>query len=565
MNSRLNCKIKYVTGSIGYTSVLESDCGSYTKLTLPQDINYKEIEYIDFDTERSAAKVGEEGYYCIVQGRGNSDSALCFFKDRGDVEYVGPAPYMPFIGVKTERSCYLGVVTGMSERISQVVTIKDGIYRNYVRFHIDCENLYTPVEMYIYHLDLCADYNDMAKAYRNHQMIYNGFVPIKERLTPELNYAAESLYVRIRQAWKPVPCTILEQTVENEPPVHVACTFQQVMEIMDMYQAKGVEKAEFCLVGWNIRGHDGRWPQILPVEPALGGEDGLKELIAHAESLGYLVSCHTNCTDAYSIAENFNHSDLAQTKARNCSIEAERWAGGRTYNLCPQKALDNAKSLFPDVRKLGFRGTHYVDVITATPPRSCYHPEHPVNEKEGAALLSHLLEYSRQLFGASGSEAGFDYSLSGCDYVLYASFGQQRHRIIADQYVPLWQLIYNGIIISNPYASTVNAITSDNPDDLLKAIEYNGRPAIYYYAKFVSDGSNWIGKGDFTYEYKEACAEAAKRWYDIYKELSYLQYEFMERHEEVAPDVFRVTYSDGSVITVDYQQKKYTLERGCRK
>ncbi len=563
MNEQMNCKIKYVDGHIHYTCVQEVNYGEFTKLTLQEPLNYPEIEYIDFDTERSKANAGESGYYCIIQGRGNSDSALCYFKDRGNTEYIGPSPYMPFIGVKTEKKCYLGVVTGMSERISQIVTIQDGIYRNFVRFHIDCENIYTPIEMYIYNLDNNAGYSEMAKTYRNHQIKYNGFKPIKERLTPELTYAAESLYVRIRQAWKPVPCTILEQTLENEPPVHVACTFKQVCEIMDMYKEKGIEKAEFCLVGWNISGHDGRWPQILPVEPALGGEEELKNLITHAEKLGYLVSCHTNCTDAYSIAENFGLDDIARTKDSKCSIEAERWAGGRTYNVCPQKALNNAKALFPDVRKLGFRGTHYVDVITATPPRNCYHPDHPINDKQGASLLSDLLSYSRELFGASGSEAGYDYSLAGCDYVLYASFGKHRHRSVADKYIPLWQLIYNGIIISNPYASTVNAITSDNPDDILKAIEYNGRPAIYYYAKFVSDGSNWIGKGDFTYEYNEDCAVAAKKYYDIYKELSFLQYEFMEKHEEISPKVYQITYSNGSIVTVDYNQKQYSLVKGA--
>ena len=41
----------------------------------------------------------------------------------------------------------------------------------------------------------------------------------------------------------------------------------------------GIDKAELCLVGWNVRGHDGRWPQAFPVEPALGGEEELHWLI----------------------------------------------------------------------------------------------------------------------------------------------------------------------------------------------------------------------------------------------------------------------------------------------
>ena len=51
---------------------------------------------------------------------------------------------------------------------------------------------------------------------------------------------------------------------------------------------------------------------------------------------------------------------------------------------------------------------------------------------------------------------------------------------------------------------------------------------------------------------------------DAYRELAYLQYEFMEEHKEIAPNVFAVTYSDGSIVTVDYNQKTYTLKKENR-
>ena len=43
--------------------------------------------------------------------------------------------------------------------------------------------------------------------------------------------------------------------------------------------------------------------------------------------------------------------------------------------------------------------------------------------------------------------------------------------------------------------------------------------------------------------------------------MQYLQYEYMEKHEEVEPNVFEVTYSDGSVVTVDYNKKTYRLKK----
>ena len=35
----------------------------------------------------------------------------------------------------------------------------------------------------------------------------------------------------------------------------------------------------------------------------------------------------------------------------------------------------------------------------------------------------------------------------------------------------------------------------------------------------------------------------------------------MENHEKIADNVYQITYSDGSVVTVDYNEMKYTLKK----
>ena len=49
---------------------------------------------------------------------------------------------------------------------------------------------------------------------------------------------------------------------------------------------------------------------------------------------------------------------------------------------------------------------------------------------------------------------------------------------------------------------------------------------------------------------------------DIFEPMAYLQYEFMEKHERVADGVYAITYSDGSVVTVDYNTKTHSLKKG---
>lgn len=54
--------------------------------------------------------------------------------------------------------------------------------------------------------------------------------------------------------------------------------------------------------------------------------------------------------------------------------------------------------------------------------------------------------------------------------------------------------------------------------------------------------------------------KAIKTACDEYDRLKYLQYEFMENHEKLIEDVYRVTYSDGTIITVDYKEGTYSVE-----
>ena len=53
-----------------------------------------------------------------------------------------------------------------------------------------------------------------------------------------------------------------------------------------------------------------------------------------------------------------------------------------------------------------------------------------------------------------------------------------------------------------------------------------------------------------------------KEAYDEYKSLAHLQTQFIERHRELSDNVFEVTYSDGTIIKVDYDKNEYSIMHG---
>ncbi|MBQ7294392.1 MAG: hypothetical protein IJW79_11725 [Clostridia bacterium] len=542
------------------------------------NMNYSKVNYVEFPLHDFPINAGDDGFFLLPSGNKgckNREYALGIFKEREDEQAVLKNCFTSVYGFRHFELLRTAIVTGMEHDVQFVITVKDNQYSFSLRFVFDGEVPYENAKLEIHDVKNAeATYCDMAKIYREYKL-KNGFRPIKARLTPELEYSAQAPNIRIRMGWKPVPCQVIHQTPETEPPLHSACTFDDVTALMEEYKALGVEKAEICLVGWNSKGHDGRWPQVLPLDEEFGGEEALRRAIKRAEELGYIITNHTNITDNYTVADCYDESLITVKKDGNLEVEATRWAGGRTYNMCPEHAWKTFHRMHDPVKELGFHGTQYIDVMTCIPARCCYHSEHPVNKKECAEYYDKIFGEAQSMFGAVGSEGAYDHSLKNCDFTLYVSFLDYLHaddetrptlkrHPFCEKYVPFWQLVYHGIVLSNPYSRTINALLSNEKDDILKVIEYGGKPQMYYYGHFVSDGSDWLGKVDLhchTEEERNESARIVKDTLDIWNEMSYLQFEFMEKHEEISDGVFAVTYSDGSVVTVDYNKKTYSLKK----
>lgn len=563
--------IKYFDGKCEYINGTErAVSNTVTEVTFSEKLDFEKVDYVELELNNQEINAGDEGFFLVQAGNlqcDNNDYGIGYYTERADGEYILRHIITPVFGINHNGQSFVAIVTGMEMDVCQYVKIENGKYSIRARFELGGLTPYEEIKIQFHKLSDNADYNEMAREYRKY-ILANGFTPIKDRLNPELKYSVEVPNIRIRMGWKPVPCQIHEQTLENEPPVHVACTFDDVIKVMESYKENGIDKAEFCLVGWNMKGHDGRWPQILPVEESLGGEAKLKEVIKRANELGFAMTCHTNSTDLYSVSEIFNEDDIAHLPNGEKSVEAVRWSGGRTYNSCPKRAYEVAMETLPDVVDLGFKGMHYIDVITATDGRACHNPLHPINKKEAGEYFDKLFAWCKENFGSSGSEGPYVFYMKECDFCLYVSFADFTDKDgmypLCDKTIPFWQLVFHGIVASHPYAKTVNMTTSNNPDDMLKVIEFGGKPQFYYYAQFVSDGTDWLAKGDLhcnTDEEIKSATMAVKKAYDNFKDLAYLQYEFMEEHKEIADNVFAVTYSDGSVVTVDYNTKTYKLTK----
>ncbi|MBQ9759822.1 MAG: hypothetical protein IJW16_00575 [Clostridia bacterium] len=564
MNNSLNCRIVCKNGEtrIRLISAQSLENGQ-VRFTVEKE-NWSEVSYVDVGYDLFAARVGDEGYLVIPKGSPKKGvSFLTYFKAREDTVYETTRNYLSVFGACHGEDSFAAFITGMNAQSRIVAEVKDGTYALYARFYINGETPFEPISVVYRSLPADADYSAVARAYRNYLLETGVCQRLSDRHTPALDYAKDSLYIRVRMAWKPVPSPVEEQTEENEPKLHVACDFDDLIRLMEDCHRAGVEKAEFCLVGWNKSGHDGRWPQIFPVEPELGGEDGLKRAIEVAKELGYTVGCHTNSTEIYSIADTYDVND-ALHNANGIVFDRHLWGGGKPRKLCPQRAYEIALRELPRVKACGFNGTHYVDVLSIDPiPASCHNPLHPLTGGECLAYTKRIGQLCRELFGGYASEGGCDHSAGELDFALYVSMRDHDSLPeLADLHIPLWQLVFHGIILSNPYAMTVNAAIKDRHTQLL-AYEYGARPTFYFYSKFLTDPSkDWMGDDDMhckTEEERRTAVAHLKRAWEEFKPLAHLQTRFMEKHEVLDGGAVLVTYSGGESLRIDYERGTVTL------
>lgn len=521
----------------------------------------KDCLYIDFCPGFLTSGEDENGYAVVPRGTKEGGTMLCRFGRKADCEYLSDSNTMPVFGFKTSARTIFAIVTGMTFAYRIVAGVKNSQYYLYPRFFIN--GIYEDIVVEYYILPAGSDYNDMAALYREIRQP----VPLSERVksNPALRYAVQSLELRIRLAWKPVPSPVPCQTPENEPEVIVGCDLYRTKEILNRLKKRRIDKVEICLVGFETKGHDGRWPQLLPIEESIGGQEQLTALCAYGQSLGYQMVAHTNSTEMYQIAEDWDEDDLIVTGDGGYSKDEILWGGGQPYHICPKRTVSYTERNLKEVQKMGFRGLHYIDVLSNFPPRSCYSPSHPMTAAESAKTVCEIAKMAREMFGGFASEGGFDYLADDLDYVLYTSYnlyGEQPE--ICDETIPFWQLVYHGSILYNPSTETVNFCVKDEKSHL-KYIEYGGRPLGYFNAKYVGEGGcgNWMGEEDLLCaddRQLETSLDGIEAMYREYQTLWRLQYDTMLRHDKIREGVYRITYSGGTAITVDYNQNSYTVE-----
>ena len=513
-----------------------------------------------------AAHAGDAGYYIIPRAISQPGDMQVFFREREDAAFVQRLPIMACYGIKKDGMTVL-VRVERNYVYTVETTVKDGDYTISAVYDFTVHDpVYDDIRLELIPLGPGADYNDMARAEREVRLARGEITPLAEKCArPAVEYARKYPLIRIRMGWKPVPSPVLFQNEANEPEMFVACDFRRVREIADELRRQGVEGAEIQLVGWNRSGHDGRYPQMFPVDARLGGEAEMRKTIEYVKSLGYRISTHTNTTGAYTVADCFDWDDIV-VKRDGTHMGGGQWSSGYAYRVCPIKQLKNSKRDLPAVVALGENGVHFTDVISIIMADDCHAPGHASTTANSILYAQRTMAYTRSLFGAFSSEGAMDFALPSLDFALYVCFGDgfgKNRPAMADRILPFYEIAYHGILLYNPSSPTINYPIKGAAERLTFFMR-GGRPSMYYYSKFVTgNGTNWMGDTDLVChtddELRDSVA-AIRRSLDEYAPLADRQLIYLTRYDVRDDGLEIAEYADGVRMVGNFTESPIEYE-----
>lgn len=527
-------------GVVSRTFELEPQPDGAARLVVPADSVPTDAKLFDIVHCAFTAKKGESGFWLFPRGeygQFDSDNGVFTFKSL----------IMPFYGMQTPRGTYIGLVKGFRFGLFTRVSAEKGNYKLSLRSDLYKTAGVKPYEDIVvdyYRLDgEDANYSGIARFYRNYQLSRGACKPLKDRFAerPDLRYQVDSIPVRIQYhaaKQKPAGGKKEHYTPADEPPMKVYLSFADSVKFVRAIKDVGVDKITFCSAGWQSGGYDGRFPDIFPIDAELGGEEGLKAFTKAVRDMGYLISAHTNSTDCYSCSRLWTE-DMVCRNSDGSLAKNGIWCGGRAYNLCLKYAWDNfLPKQIDEMGRLGFTAPHYIDVFSAVNPYACYNPKHAVNPKEAAEYQNKIAQKCIDVFGGFASESGFDHIIDKLDYCNYVGNRIQYEgtKPLIKRVLPIWEIVYHGIVLYNPDRYTQQYISGDKRK-VLRLMEFGGRPIIYT-NKFAS-----IPK--------------IAALYELYKPVRHLQTEFIYSHSELSDGVYLTKYENGAETVCNYSPKPF--------
>ncbi|MHB9027667.1 MAG: DUF5696 domain-containing protein [Candidatus Latescibacterota bacterium] len=390
-----------------------------------------------------------------------------------------------------------------------------------------------------------GDYVDLAKRYRKHAIERGYFVSLRNKIlfTPSLEKVIGSALTNF-QILVHIQPESQNYDLARPENNHRLDSFDTRASQLDSLAGRWGGRLYVHVDGWGVRGYDNLHPDYLPPCPEAGGWDGLRRLLETCRRLGYVVALHDQYRDYYHDAPSYdpNRTVIYENGVRPFS---DTWNGGAHSFLCPRYTPQYVERNHQMLKENGIavQGS-YLDVFAVIPPDECYHPSHQVSRTQCLEYWGQCFNIIKRKEGIVSSEEPVDWAIPYLDLVACAPYvpSGEGNTIPRGIPIPLFNLVYHdALIIPWPLSRNGSGIPQGEPG-YLHGLLNGGIPEIPLTAS-------------------ETGLARAREMCTLHERVGLRE---MIRHEFLNGNfrMQRTTFSDGTAVTVDFEEEKYEISWG---
>lgn len=325
-----------------------------------------------------------------------------------------------------------------------------------------------------------------------------------------------------------------------------ATTTEQAAHILSDLREREVGPMSLTYLGWQKGGY-AQYGGYLGVDPALGGEQGMKELIEHAHSLDIPVMLGVN----YEFNNTGNGGFREQYHAiRNMAgtMQEARIRGDEVY-LASSRFIQNAlRKELSSYAELGADGLSLL--VTGSRLDSDYNTRIGASRTEAISIQQELLQQVKDELGEAWIESPNFYMLGGATHV-NALPDDYSYDLFSQEAIPFAQIAVHGLIT---YTSGFENDRQQFKHDFLRDIEYGALPSFLFTAVPADRLTEAHGLQLKSSHYASWADTAASEYRRYNEALSDVQHQFIVEHRELADGIKATTYEDGTMIIVNYTE-----------
>ena len=384
-----------------------------------------------------------------------------------------------------------------------------------------------------------ADYSGMANVYREY-LIENGLLNDAIQSGEQLPLALNLLMGTTKEGM------VFDEYISMT-------TFEQVMEILDSLNAKGVTDAEVVLQAW-MKNYD-NYEYWGPANQ-LGGKSGLNALNDYVATAALNdIYLEVGMMFANSDTKKLNEDEDVAYNGLDIEISFENMDGVVQYMMNPQAAYERNLDFMDKLKKYDLMNVAYEDVgLYAFADSNEYNK---FTKPQSVAKLTELLASTKAEDRKVASKGSNQYVYASADY-MYGLREEAFGLSITDYSVPFIQMVFSGMI---PYSTEgAGNLSYDLRTQILTWVEYGALP--YFYLTYESALN--LRDTDYDTLFSSTYADWEQTVVDTYKEykerLSCVYGAQMIDHKNISGDLVRVEYDNGIAIYINYANTEASID-----